>query len=65
MSTEKISTDLLKRLGFDQSSYDRRCGTWRVRCSQCEASVINGIPCHEHGCPNSLSTRRKHAQNEG
>ena len=23
-----------------------------VRCSQCEATVIYGCPCHEHGCPN-------------
>jgi hypothetical protein len=24
----------------------------RVRCSQCEAAVINGVACHETGCPN-------------
>ena len=24
----------------------------RVRCSQCEVASINGIPCHETGCPN-------------
>ena len=22
------------------------------RCNQCEALVINGVFCHEHGCPN-------------
>lgn len=22
------------------------------RCNQCEALVINGLFCHEHGCPN-------------
>ena len=26
---------------------------WRVRCSQCEALVINGIATHERGCPNA------------
>ena len=25
----------------------------RVRCDQCEASMINGIFCHETGCPNT------------
>ncbi len=24
----------------------------RVKCSQCEAVFINGVPCHETGCPN-------------
>lgn len=23
-----------------------------MRCNQCEACMINGIFCHEHGCPN-------------
>ena len=23
-----------------------------IRCSQCEAAVICGVPCHENGCPN-------------
>jgi hypothetical protein len=41
----------LRRLGFDQSTYSK--GSWRVRCSQCEALVINGHPTHEHGCPNA------------
>jgi hypothetical protein len=39
--------------GFDLSMYDRQQGYWRVRCSQCEALVINGLACHETGCPNS------------
>lgn len=26
----------------------------RIRCSQCEALVINGVPCHETGCPNTV-----------
>ena len=24
-------------------------------CNQCEAVTINGIYCHEHGCPNALA----------
>lgn len=25
----------------------------RIRCDQCEAVMINGLFCHETGCPNS------------
>lgn len=25
----------------------------RVRCNQCEAVIINGLYCHETGCPNA------------
>lgn len=25
------------------------------KCDQCESIVINGLHCHEHGCPNSRS----------
>ena len=42
--------DLAAR-GFDESYRSGRY--WRVKCSQCEAHAINGIPCHEHGCPNA------------
>ena len=24
-----------------------------MRCNQCEAAMINGVFCHETGCPNS------------
>jgi hypothetical protein len=27
--------------------------TYRVWCNQCDALVINGIPCHETGCRNA------------
>ena len=27
--------------------------TYKVRCNSCSASMINGVFCHEHGCPNS------------
>jgi hypothetical protein len=29
----------------------------RVHCDQCEMLAINGIACHEHGCPNSRKNR--------
>lgn len=25
----------------------------RIACDQCEAAMINGVFCHEHGCPNA------------
>ena len=27
----------------------------RIRCDQCEAMMINGVFCHETGCPNTKS----------
>lgn len=50
--------DTLHARGFDQSyrlerddsgRFTRAC---RAKCSQCEALVINGVACHETGCPN-------------
>lgn len=32
-----------------------------MRCNQCEAMMINGVFCHEHGCPN---TRAKYIEGE-
>jgi hypothetical protein len=43
--------DTLLAQGFDNSTHDGR-KQWRVCCSQCAALVINGVPAHEHGCPN-------------
>ncbi len=43
---------MLNERGFDES-YKSRDGAVRVRCSQCDALVINGTPCHETGCPNT------------
>lgn len=43
--------------GFDQSylygrdESGRFTRAVRVKCSQCTACTINGIPCHETGCP--------------
>ena len=41
---------LRETLGFDQTEHIPFTKRYRVRCSQCEALCINGIPCHETGC---------------
>ena len=38
-------------LGFDLSTHVPFTQQYRIRCSQCEALVINGVPTHEAGCP--------------
>lgn len=43
----------LRQQGFDLSYAVPFEHAWKVRCSQCEACCINGIPCHETGCPNT------------
>ncbi len=40
----------LREGGFDTSYVDDT--TVYVQCSQCEAVVVNGTPCHEYGCVN-------------
>jgi len=52
----------LRKQGFDLSVYDRHVGYWRVRCSQCEAMVIQGVPCHEAGCPNARRDDELHTE---
>lgn len=42
----------LRDRGFDQSYSIPFQRAWEVRCSQCAAASINGIACHETGCPN-------------
>lgn len=37
--------------GFDHCRFVGMGSQIRVGCSQCEAVVINGVPCHETGCP--------------
>jgi len=51
-----MTTQELKRLGFDLSSKPRGEGYCDVKCSKCNAMVINGKPCHERGCPNEKRT---------
>lgn len=40
----------LNSFGFDES-YNTSSGV-KVKCSQCEALVINGVATHETGCSN-------------
>lgn len=47
----------LKKLGFDQSKHIKFTGEYKVKCSQCQAVVINGVPCHETGCPNAKGVK--------
>lgn len=54
----------LRQRGFDQTTYDRRTGYYRPRCSQCQALVINGVACHETGCPNSREAQRRMRQED-
>jgi len=28
-------------------------------CDQCEALMINGVYCHEHGCPDAWKTQKR------
>ena len=41
----------IRKEGFDRSRVSAT-GYVHVVCSQCEAIVINGVACHEYGCPN-------------
>lgn len=47
----------LRKAGFDLTEYDRSTGEYYIRCSQCDAMVINGVACHERGCPNEKGER--------
>jgi hypothetical protein len=49
---EKIKLD-----GFDRSYTKDKI--IHVKCSQCEAMVINGVACHETGCPNAKKNRKE------
>lgn len=46
----RVTLGRLKAAGFDDSYKDG--DNFTVRCSQCDALVINKVPCHELGCPN-------------
>ena len=50
--------------GFDDTVYDEEDGRFRIRCSQCRAAVIQGLPCHEIGCPNARRARRAEEEEE-
>ena len=51
MERHGLTVGALHALGFTDS-YRAAAGGVRVRCTQCEALVINGHPTHEAGCPN-------------
>jgi hypothetical protein len=51
MTKTQVRLESLRTRGFDLS-YVVRGGMLRVKCSQCESAVINGIAAHETGCPN-------------
>lgn len=42
----------LRQRGFDESTHVPFTKNYTVRCSQCQACSINGVACHEAGCPN-------------
>ena len=44
---------MLKAQGFDLAENVPFTKTYRIGCSQCQACAINGVACHEHGCPNT------------
>lgn len=48
-----MSLDQLLALGFDLSAPSSG-RNYSVRCSQCAALVINGMPAHETGCPHAM-----------
>lgn len=41
----------LRNAGFEDSRHIPFTKQYRVRCTSCEALVIQGTPCHETGCP--------------
>ena len=45
-----MNLDSLHLFGFTDSEPIPGTRTYRVRCHSCEATVINGTPCHESGC---------------
>lgn len=52
-----MTIETLHALGFDNSqSFGKRWNmkSVAVKCSQCNAMVVNGTPLHEAGCPNEM-----------
>lgn len=50
-SKAAIRAASLRKAGFN-ASVDRQSGYVRFSCDSCQAMAINGIACHEKGCPN-------------
>jgi hypothetical protein len=53
MPRKRSLGEQLRKQGFDQTTYDRSTKYYTPKCSQCEALVIQGMACHETGCPNA------------
>lgn len=49
----------LRAQGFDQSESVPFTKMYKVRCSQCNALVINGVATHETGCSNIVRDDRE------
>jgi hypothetical protein len=47
-----MTLEMLRARGFDRSRHVPFTKTFRIGCSTCAALAINGVPCHERGCPN-------------
>lgn len=47
----------LRKQGFDQT-LSFKSGIVRPKCSQCVATVIQGMACHETGCPNQKRVKK-------
>ena len=53
MTITQARLESLHARGFDRSSHTfDQPNLLSVACSQCQSSVINGVACHETGCPN-------------
>jgi hypothetical protein len=55
---QKETVRSIRRRGFDATTFNPKTGLYRIKCSQCQMLAINGIACHETGCPNNRRTRR-------
>jgi len=36
----------------------------KIQCYQCNAAIINGVACHETGCPNQAKAKQRREQRE-
>jgi hypothetical protein len=54
----------LRSKGFDKSRVTPFTRGAHVSCSQCEALVINGVACHELGCPNIRSANDRQEEED-
>jgi hypothetical protein len=49
------SSEVLAELRSRGFNLSRRVGPgrWRIDCGACSVVIINGVACHETGCPNT------------